>query len=99
MFVSYSHKLGYTMASLLNLNRPDVWTWETDQVVGLGTRAMAMLWSEGLSLEGSKGIRKMVGQIDQAFYGALISSKRDVDDSEMDDRIGSGVRGLATRPV
>lgn len=41
----------------------------------------------------------MVGQIDQAFYGALISSKRDVDDSEMDDRIGSGVRGLATRPV
>jgi len=33
----------------------------------------------------------MVGQIDQAFYRALISSKRDVDDSEMDDRIGSGV--------
>lgn len=30
----------------------------------------------------------MVGQIDKAFYGALISSKRDVDDSEMDDRIG-----------
>lgn len=46
-----------------------------------------------------KAYEKMVGQIDQAFYGALISSKRDVDDSEMDDRIGSGVRGLATRPV
>ena len=58
MFGSYSHKLGYTMASFINLNRPDVWTWETDQVVGLGTRAMAMLWSEGLSQEESKGIRK-----------------------------------------
>lgn len=67
MFVSYSHKLGYTMASLLNLNRPDVWTWETDQVVGLGTRAMAMLWSEGLSLEGSKGIRKNGGADRSSF--------------------------------
>ncbi|KAK4413695.1 hypothetical protein Salat_2782300 [Sesamum alatum] len=33
---------------------------------------------------------KMVRQIDQAFYGVrpLISDNRDVDDSEMDDRIG-----------
>jgi len=67
MFGSYSHKLGYTMASLLNLNRPDVWTWETDQVVGLGTRAMGMLWSEGLSLEGSKGILKNGGADRSSF--------------------------------
>ncbi|KAL0391321.1 UNVERIFIED_CONTAM: hypothetical protein Slati_4574200 [Sesamum latifolium] len=33
----------------------------------------------------------MVRQIDQAFYGVrpLISDNRDVDDSEMDDRIGN----------
>ncbi|KAL0300248.1 UNVERIFIED_CONTAM: ATP synthase subunit a [Sesamum calycinum] len=49
-------QVGLYDASLLNLNRPDVWTWETDQVLGWGTRAMAMLWSEGLSLEESKGI-------------------------------------------
>lgn len=55
---------------------------------------MAMLWSEGLSQEGSKGIAydKMVGQIDQAFYGVIlqISSLRDVDDSEMDDLFDNG---------
>lgn len=39
-----------------------------------------------------KAYDKMVGQIDQAFYGVrpLISDNRDVDDSEMDDRIGNG---------
>ncbi|EPS74581.1 hypothetical protein M569_00175 [Genlisea aurea] len=47
-------QVGLYDASLLNLNRPDVWTWETDQVLRWGTRAMAMFWSEGLSLEESK---------------------------------------------
>ncbi|KAK4412276.1 hypothetical protein Salat_2989800 [Sesamum alatum] len=39
-----------------------------------------------------KAYDKMVRQIDQAFYGVrpLISDNRDVDDSEMDDRIGNG---------
>lgn len=39
-----------------------------------------------------KAYDKMVGQIDQAFYGVilLISSNRDVDDSEMDDLFGNG---------
>ena len=40
-----------------------------------------------------KAYEKMVRQIDQAFYGVrpLISDNRDVDDSEMDDRIATDV--------